>query len=169
MQALSRRRNPECEHALGDMRTLRLGRTFDCVLVHDAVVYMTSEADLRAVAQTAFVHTCAGGAALFAPDCVRDTFREHTVLLSEQDGERAMRGVEWSWDPDPADDTYRVEYSFLLRDGDEVRSVHDRHVEGLFSRAAWIAILEQAGYRVEAVQRPLEDGFCDEIFLARRP
>jgi len=37
MQALSRARNPECEHVLGDMRTLRLGRAFDAVLVHDAV------------------------------------------------------------------------------------------------------------------------------------
>jgi trans-aconitate methyltransferase len=36
MLALSRGLNPECEHLQGDMRTLRLGRTFDAVLVHDA-------------------------------------------------------------------------------------------------------------------------------------
>src|SRR4051794_21752206 len=39
MQALSRALNPECEHLAGDMRTLRLGRGFDAVLVHDAVCY----------------------------------------------------------------------------------------------------------------------------------
>ncbi len=33
----SRELNPDCEHVLGDMRTLRLGRTFDAVFVHDAV------------------------------------------------------------------------------------------------------------------------------------
>ncbi|MGZ5294917.1 MAG: class I SAM-dependent methyltransferase, partial [Actinomycetota bacterium] len=46
--ALSRTINPECEHVAGDMRTLRLGRTFDAVFVHDAISYLTSEADLRA-------------------------------------------------------------------------------------------------------------------------
>src|SRR5690242_12917954 len=46
MLALSRVLNAECEHVAGDMRTLDLGRTFDVVLVHDAVAYMTTEADL---------------------------------------------------------------------------------------------------------------------------
>src|SRR5690606_26365258 len=70
MQGLSRELNPDCEHVLGDMRSLRLGRTFDAILVHDAVMYMTSEKDLTAAAHTAFVHTRPGGAAIFAPDCV---------------------------------------------------------------------------------------------------
>ena len=47
MLALSRALNPECEHLAGDMRTLRLGRVFDAVFVHDAVCYMTTRADLR--------------------------------------------------------------------------------------------------------------------------
>src|SRR5262245_35687518 len=46
MRALSQALNPECEHVAGDMRTVRLGRTFDAVFVHDAVSYMTTEADL---------------------------------------------------------------------------------------------------------------------------
>src|SRR5687768_13970607 len=33
MLARSRALNPECEHLAGDMRTLRLGRSFDAVLV----------------------------------------------------------------------------------------------------------------------------------------
>src|SRR5687768_9071191 len=44
----SRRLNPECEHVQGDMRDVRLGREFDAVFVHDAVCYMTTEADVRA-------------------------------------------------------------------------------------------------------------------------
>ncbi len=67
MLDLSRTLNPGCEHLLGDMRTLRLGRTFDAVLVHDAIMYMTSEADLRAALETAFVHLRPGGAAVIAP------------------------------------------------------------------------------------------------------
>ena len=30
------------------MRNVRLGRTFDAVFVHDAIMYMTTEVDLRA-------------------------------------------------------------------------------------------------------------------------
>ena len=48
MLALSRTINPELEHIEGDMRTLRLGREFDAVFVHDALDYMTSEDDVRA-------------------------------------------------------------------------------------------------------------------------
>jgi len=47
MLQLSRSINPAAEHLEGDMRTLRLGRTFDDGIAHDAIVYMTSEADLR--------------------------------------------------------------------------------------------------------------------------
>jgi SAM-dependent methyltransferase len=36
MLEMSRRLNPECEHVQGDIRSIRLGRGFDCVLVHDA-------------------------------------------------------------------------------------------------------------------------------------
>ena len=52
MLALSRTRNPECEHVAGDMRTLRLGRLFDAVLAHAGISYMTSVPDLRAAIET---------------------------------------------------------------------------------------------------------------------
>ena len=53
MLALSTTLNPECEHLEGDMRTLRLGRTFDVVFIHDAISYLTTEDDLRAAIETA--------------------------------------------------------------------------------------------------------------------
>ncbi len=169
MQRLSRELLPECEHVVGDIRSVRLGRTFDAVLVHDAIMYMASEADLRAAIETAFVHTKPGGAAIVAPDCVRETFRDEARLLSHDEGNRSMRGIEWSWDPDPNDDVTMVEYSFLLREGTDVKAVHDRHVEGIFPRATWLRLLEGAGYRVEMIQRPLdEEGETDEVFLCRR-
>jgi hypothetical protein len=169
MQALSRATNPDCEHLLGDMRTLRLGRAFDAVLVHDAVCYMTTRADLAAAAATAFAHTRPGGGALFAPDYVRESFRDKAELLAGDDGGRSLRGLEWAWDPDPADDSYAVEYTFLLREHGDVRAVHDRHVEGLFARATWIEILSAAGYDVELVDRPFDDTTTDSVFLCRRP
>src|SRR5919109_3784210 len=48
MLKVSRKLNPECEHVRGDIRRVRLGRTFDAVYVHDAICHMVSEKDLRA-------------------------------------------------------------------------------------------------------------------------
>jgi hypothetical protein len=168
MLARSQGLNPECEHLPGDMRTVRLGRTFDTVLVHDAVVYMASEEDLLAAARTAFVHTAAGGRAIFAPDCVRETFRETSEVISGDDGTRALRCVAWTWDPDPRDSTANVEFAFLLREGKTVTAVHDRHVEGLFSRRTWERVLASAGYTVETMHRPIGDGEFDDVFLCKR-
>ena len=47
MLEVSRKLNPECEHLQGDMRSVRLGRSFDAVFMHDAIAYMTSAEDLR--------------------------------------------------------------------------------------------------------------------------
>jgi SAM-dependent methyltransferase len=169
MQALSRELNPECEHHLGDMRTLRLGRTFDAVLLHDAVMYMTTEADLRAAIQTAFEHTRPGGVALFVPDIFRETFHEFTELLTcDRDG-RSLRGLMWSHDPDPSDSTFITDFAFLIRDGGETHSFHDRHIEGIFSLEQWRALFTDVGYEVDTFERPLGDGAFDEVFLCRRP
>lgn len=168
MQALSRELNPDCEHVTGDMRSIRLGRTFDAVFVHDAVMYLTTEDDLAAVMETAFEHTAPGGAAIFAPDFVREAFREMTELMEGKEGERAMRCVAWTWDPDPSDTTYVVDYAYLLRERGTVRAVHDPHVEGLFPRATWIRLLSQVGFDVETIDRPFDDDVTDEIFLCRR-
>jgi hypothetical protein len=132
-------------------------------------MYMTSEAELEAAVTTAYLHTRAGGATLFAPDFVKESFRESSSLHQNADGDRALRCLDWGWDPDPGDDTFVTDYAFLLRDGAELRAVHDRHVEGLFARATWRRILERAGYLVETVARPFDDDMTDEVFLCRKP
>jgi SAM-dependent methyltransferase len=169
MLALSRRINPECEHVAGDMRTIRLGRTFDAVFIHDAVMYLTTEDDLRLAMETAFVHCRAGGVALFAPDCARETFRASTDHGGHDGDGRALRYLEWRWDPDPNDTTYLVDYVYLLREGDAVRAVQDRHVEGVFPRATWVRLLGEAGFEVRSSARPGADGEADEVFVALRP
>ena len=75
MLELSATVNPECEHLVGDMRTLRLGRTFDVVYVHDAVSYLTTENDLRAAIGTAATHVRPGGAVVLTPDATTEMFK----------------------------------------------------------------------------------------------
>jgi hypothetical protein len=165
MLELSRGLNPECEHVLGDMRTLRLGRTFDAVLIHDAVMYMISEADLRAALETAFVHLRPGGAAVIAPDCVRETFRPGTEHGGHDGPDRALRYLEWSYDPDPSDTTFVTDYAMLVREGaDDVRVRHGRHVHGVFPRATWLALLRAVGFESAVVP----DRWERRLFVARR-
>ena len=115
MLTLSRELNPDCEHVLGDMRTLRLGRTFDAVFVHDAVMYLTTEDDLRACMETAFAHTRPGGVALFVPDCTRETFEAGTDHGGHDgDDGRALRYLEWTHAPDAGDTSFVVDYVVLL-------------------------------------------------------
>jgi SAM-dependent methyltransferase len=172
MLAVSRTLNPECEHIAGDMRTVRLGRQFDAVFVHDAVCYMTSESDLRMAIDTAFLHCRPGGAALFAPDFVRENFRPSTEHGGSDSATHGLRYLDWTWDPDPADTTYLVDYAYLLRGPDGATRVeHDRHVEGLFSRAIWLRVLSDAGFDARPVpfeHSELEPG-SHEVFVARKP
>lgn len=172
MLALSRTINPECEHIAGDMRTLRLGRVFDAVLVHDAVMYLLTEDDLRQAIATAHAHLRPGGVAVFAPDHVRESFRPHTDHGGHDGDGRALRYLEWTTDPDPADTTYQVDYAYLLHEeGQPMRVEHDRHIEGLFSRNTWLMLLAEAGFQASA--RPLEPAEppfeLSEIFVAQKP
>jgi Methyltransferase domain len=152
MLAVSRALNPECEHVEGDMRSLRLFRQFDAVFVHDAVAYMTTEQDLRQAIETAYAHCRPGGAVLLAPDHVRETFRPSTDHGGHDGPDRALRYLEWTWDPDPADTTYAVDYAYILRDRDgSVRVELDRHTEGLFSLDQWLRWLREAGFDARVV------------------
>lgn len=172
MLDVSRLLNPECDHIQGDMRTVRLDRQFDAVFVHDAVCYMTTESDLRQAIATAYVHCRPGGAVLFAPDHVRENFRASTDSGGHDAGPRGLRYLEWTWDPDPTDTTYVVDYAYLLRDGDgSVRAEHDRHIEGLFSRDQWLQWLTEAGFRARMVpfdHSEIESGSY-EVFVGVKP
>lgn len=171
MLAVSRRLNPECEHRQGDMRTIRLGRHFDAVFVHDAVDYMTTERDLAQAVETAYAHCRPGGIAVFLPDCTAETF----VPGSDHGGTdaadgRGVRYLEWSWDPDPRDTWVLTEYAFLLREADgTVRAAHETHRHGLFPRATWLRLLEAAGFSADAMhEHTTEDRPARECFVGRR-
>jgi SAM-dependent methyltransferase len=171
MLAVSRALNPECEHIEGDMRTVRLGRLFDAVFVHDAVVYMTSESDLRSALETAFLHCRPGGAALFCPDHVRENFRPKTSHGGHDGAERGLRYLEWTWDPDPTDTTYESHMAYLLREADgTVRVEHDRHLLGLFGRDDWLRLLTEVGFEPSVLpfeHSKLEPGTC-EVFVGTK-
>jgi hypothetical protein len=129
--------------------------------------------DLARAMDTAFVHTRPGGVTVFAPDCVRETFRPRTDHGGHDGDRRALRYLDWTHDPDPADTSYIVDYAYLLlEDGALPRCVHDRHVEGLFGREVWRRRLTEAGFDRVSI-RALEHSEVEpgevEVFVAVKP
>lgn len=172
MLAVSRELNPDSEHLQGDMRTLRLGREFDAVFVHDAIEYMTTEDDLRAAVATAYVHCRPGGVAVLVPDDIAENFEpasDHGG--SDAPDGRGVRYLSWSTDPDPHDTTTVTEYAFLLRSPDgSVQVAHDTHVLGLYPRETWLRVLSEAGFEARSVAEVTsEDRLPREFFVGRRP
>src|SRR5919106_2180958 len=172
MLEVSRELNPECEHLQGDMRTVRLGRTFDAVFVHDAVDYMLNPVDLTRTVETAFAHCRPGGVAVFMPDAVTETFEPTSGHGGGDDGVtgRGARYLEWTWDPDPADSWVDTVYVFVLRDADgSIEVVHERHRTGLFARPAWLRILSDVGFEATVVtEETSEDRTPRDVFVGLR-
>ncbi|SRR5260370_1164043 len=169
MLDLSRTLNLECEHIRDDMQSVRMERVFDAVLIHDAIMYMTTEIDLRRAIETAFIHCKPGGAALFMPDVIRETFVSLTTHGGHDsatgDG-RSIRYIEWTFDSDPGDTTYTVDFAYLLRERNKpVRVVHDTHVFGIFPRDTWLHLLRDIGFDPRAVADP----WGREVFINTKP
>lgn len=169
---LSRTIHPDLEHHVADMRTLRLERRFDAVLVHDAVVYMLTEDDLRRAMTTAWVHLKPGGVAVFAPDHTLENYRGGTDHGGHDGATRGLRYLEWCHPIEPGADHCIVDYALVFHErGQPPRVDVDRHVEGLFSREVWLRLLAEVGFR--AVPRPLVHSEVEpgstEVFVAVRP
>jgi SAM-dependent methyltransferase len=173
MLEVSRQLNPDCEHVEGDMRTIRLGRQYDAVLVHDAIDYVTSQADLGRVIRTAFAHCRPGGLAVFAPDHTAETFRAGTGGGGGHDATgRQASFRERTSDPVPGDDWILAEYEFTLRDADgTVQVVPEAHRLGSFRRDTWLTQLRDAGFVAE-VHRGTHAGngagSAKVVFVGRR-
>jgi len=135
------------------MRTVRLGRKFKAVLIHDAISYMQTEADLRAAFATAAAHLEPGGVFITAPDHFRETFRDpHVDASTRSDGKTELTFIEFTCDPDPTDTTVETIMFFLIRTVNGLRIELDRHITSLFPRQNWLDLMEQTGFQVE--QRP---------------
>jgi len=163
----SRRLNPDVEHRVGDMRTVRLGKVFDAVLIHDAVSYMLTEDDLRAVFATARVHLRPGGLLLAAPDLVAESFEEGKVLRWDipppaEPGDPEVRVEERLTDPDPTDTTIESWITYTINEGGRRRVETDLHVTGLFPLARWVSLMEEAGFETEILPLPGDGDGCGE-------
>ncbi len=161
MLAHSRRLNAMVEHYVGDMRSIRLERTFDAVLIHDAIACMLSEDDLRATFKTALVHLRPGGVLVALPDWFKETFRDHFVShATHRRDDTDLTYIEYVHDPDPADTTIEMIMFLLIRQKGQVHIEQDRHVIGLFPKSTWLNLTHECGFEVET--RPFVEADAGE-------
>ncbi|MGH2636227.1 MAG: class I SAM-dependent methyltransferase, partial [Actinomycetota bacterium] len=103
-------------------------------------------------------------------DSVRETFEPATDHGGHDGVDRALRYLEWTWDPDPDDTTVRMDLTYVLHEPDgSVHAELDEHLCGLFPRDTWLRLIEQAGFEVVAValahdERPIgAEGFVGVV------
>lgn len=173
MLALSQKLNPRLEHVLADMLTIRLGRSFDVVFVHDAAAYLTTEAEVWQLAKSAFLHCKPGGVTMICPDHTAENVVYETDHGGHDGDGRAMRYLEWTTPGAPGSYEYIVDYAYVFHeDGKPPAFAHDRHINGALPRQMWLDTLTAAGF-TKARWTPLihTDVNSDhyEVFIASRP
>jgi len=162
----SRRLNLTVEHHVGDMRSIRLGRRFRAVLIHDAISHMLDEGEVLAALRTAAAHLGPGGLLLAAPDRFEDSFdspevdrgqgsADGLILTYFEYSHRIQKGVP------------RVEtiLTYVIEQGGNVQVELDRMHTGLFPLATWRRLFGQAGFSFEARRLPLSSITGDYLIL----
>ena len=153
MLELARKLNPEVCFTLGDMRSVRLGDTFDVVFIADAIDYMLTEEDLRAAFETAYAHLRPGGTFCTYAEETREGFEQNTTkTITRIKGEIELTSIENFHDPDPDDTTYEMTFVYLIRKNGQLKVETDHHVSGLFDTAKWIELLEDVGFKVNMME-----------------
>lgn len=149
MLNVSKKCNPTCPHVCGDMRTVRLAKQYDVVLIHDAIGYMNTKQDLQAAIKTAFLHCKPGGISILIPDYTTETFRPATYHGGHDGEEHSMRFLQWDHDPTPRDGQYQIDFVYLFHRNNQPspECVAETHTCGLFKTKEWLSWMKKAGFK----------------------
>lgn len=159
MLALARRLNSAVEYLVGDMRTIRLGRRFDAVILADSVSCLLTEMDLLAAFMTAYEHLEPGGVFCTYAEETQENFQQNGTFTSTHlAGDLEVALVENFYDVDPKDTWYETTFLFLIRQKGKLTIEVDQHLNGLFPLVTWRRLLEQAGFQVHELH--FTEGNC---------
>lgn len=161
MLAQAQELNPGCTFVQGDMRTFRLGRTFDAVLMDDAISHMNCREDFVAAFRCAHAHLNPGGVLIATPDVTIETFQQNkTTITPAARGGVEVVFVENVYDPDATDDQYETTILYLIRDHGRLRIETEHWTMGIFSLGTWRDVLRETGFEVhEGRYYSTEDGY----------
>lgn len=173
MLKLAQDLNPGLKYVHGDMRTIRLGTSFDAATALDSINYMKSESELHQTFQTAYNHLKPGGIFLTIAEETRERFRPNrTIASTHSKGHTQVTFIENSFDPDPSDNHFEMTFIYLVRKGPQLEIHTDSHLWGLFEKETWPRLLRETGFNVEELRFRhstfLEDDFLP-MFVCLKP
>ncbi len=173
MLRMAKELNPGADYIKGDMRSLRLGKTFDCVTALDSVNYMKNEEDLIQLFQTASAHLKPGGVFLTIMEESRERFKQNrTISSTHSSGNIQITFIENSFDPDPEDTHFEMTLIYLVRKEGSLKIYTDSHIWGLFPMDTWRKLLKNTGFDIIELRFEhstfLEDEFFP-MFVCNKP
>jgi SAM-dependent methyltransferase len=148
MLEIARRLNPEVVYHLGDMRTIKLGESFDAVAIPDSIGHMTTLEDLRKVIVTAYEHLNPGGVLLILTD-IAEQFKQNNFVYTGSKGDIEITIFENNYLPDTTATTYEATAIYLIRRKGKLEIHADHEVIGLFKRSTWLDLLKEVGFEVK--------------------
>lgn len=175
MLDLARETNPEIEYIEGDMRTIRLDRQFDAVVIPESIDYMATLEDLRQAVRTAALHLRTGGVLLVVCSTA-EQFRNNNFVYSGQKGDVHVTLFENNYANPYAPQTYEITLFYLIRRQGALETYSEHIVAGLFPQASWEAVFTEAGLTVYSHglfgsydQYLFDDGeYTQTIFIGRK-
>jgi SAM-dependent methyltransferase len=154
MLSLARALNPDVEYHRGDMRSVRLRRRFDAVVIADSINYMLTERELRSAFTTGFLHLRRGGVLATYAEHEPGSFEQNrTVATTHSRNGVHITLVEHSYDPDPSDTTFEFTMVFLIRRKGELEVHVDRHRNHLFPLMTWRRVIRDVGFELVELRR----------------
>jgi SAM-dependent methyltransferase len=150
MLEFARRRNPEVEYNLGDMRTFRLNRKFDVVIAMDMIMYNLTYSDMEKTLVNFSGHLKTGGVMIFFLEDLKENFEQNRTRFKKHHiGELEAVLVENHYDPDTSDTEFESHLIFLIREKGKFRLEVDLHRMGLFELSKILEMLKRLNFRVE--------------------
>lgn len=153
--------HPDIEYLEGDMRTLRLNRQFDAVVIPDSIDYMASLDDLRQAIQTAVTHLKTGGVLLVVAK-TEETFQNNNFAYTGEKNGVHVTLFENNYINPFLSNTYEATFVYLIRKQGELTIHTERQVLGLFSQATWEKLFNDAEL---TMQKTRLDGIYDQVLL----
>lgn len=149
MLAQAQQLNPDCVFVQADMRDFSLGRTFDAILMDDAISYMCTREDFAAAFRAAHAHLAPGGVLITTPDVTTESFvQNRTQTTTAHRDALEVVFIENVFDPEPRDTTYETTIVYLIREHGRLRIASDHWTLGLFSMDIWRTVLSDTGFAV---------------------
>ncbi len=158
MMANARKLNPEVEYIFGDMRTASLGKTFDAVLLADAVMYLQTEEDLLAALKNAFKHLNPGGVLCTYIEAEPARFSENETTINFRGKENVKITLMENQHRTSAS-TFQSVFLYLINQNGKYDIEAETHIFGLFPHTVWKGLLEEAGFEVNMMEFHDEDNY----------